>query len=233
MGLFNIQALVVNSQPAHGPDASSALLFSFYAIAVFLLIQFLGARFYMRCKERYESFPLVFFIILATLAAGVLLASFFLKEPNHMLFTSVIGGALLWTSLGEITEHLGWYQINSRNAVWIYLLSFAVWLALLFLIKGIPVQILGFIGYPLLTWGTHLTRVRVIDKWGADSLASTVLLMVMAAISGGAIVAGALIGSKFSGIMAGLVFAITAWSIMEIIWERGMANGPWKSAEKK
>jgi hypothetical protein len=41
-------------------------------------------------------------------------------------------------------------------------------------------------------------------------------------------VAGVLIGTRFTALLAGLVFAVTSWSIMEIIWERGMANGPWK-----
>jgi len=230
MELLNIQALVVNAQPTQLQSVTSSLFFSFFAIAVFLMIQFLGARFYTRCKERYNSFPLVFFIVLATLAALSLLLSFFLEEPNHRLFAGVVGGVFLWTSLGEITEHLGWYSAQSRRAVWIYLLCTAAWLILAFIIPGIPIPILGFLGYPVLTWGTHLTRILFIRKWGANSFASTLLLLGMASVSGGSLVAGALIGTRFSGIMAGLVFAVTAWSIMEIIWEKGMAKGPWKSA---
>lgn len=230
MGLFNILAQAVNAQPVQEPSATSALLFSFYAMSVFLLIQFLGARFFTRCKERFDSFVLISFIVLAALAAGSLTVAFFLGELTHRLFLGVVGGVFIWTALGEIAEHLGWYKSHSRNAVWIYLLTTAAWLVMVFLIRGIPVPILGFIGYPLLAWGTHLTRVRFIHKWGAASFASTLLLLFMAAISGGAIVAGALIGTKFAGMMAGLVFAVSTWSVMEIIWERGMANGPWKNA---
>jgi hypothetical protein len=228
MGLLNIQALVVNAQPAELQSVTSSLFFSFFAIAVFLLIQFFGARLYTICKERFNSFSLVFFIVIATLAVLSLLVSFFLDEPNHKLFAGVVGGVFIWTSLGEITEHLGWYSAQSRRAVWIFLLSTMVWLVLAFMIPKIPIPILGFIGYPLLTWGTHLTRVIFIHKWGANSFASTLLLLGMASVSGGSLVAGALIGTRFSGMMAGLVFAVTAWSIMEIIWERGMAKGPWK-----
>jgi len=229
MELFNILALAVN---ASEPSSASALLFSFYTLAVFLLIQFLGARFFTSCKERFSSFSLISFIVIAALAAGSLTIAFFLKETNHKLFLGVVGGVFIWTSLGEIAEQLGWYKSHARNAVWIYLSTIAAWLAMVFLIPGIPVPILGFIGYPLVAWGTHLTRVRFIHKWGATSFASTLLLLLMAAISGGVIVAGALIGTRFSGMMAGLVFAISSWSIMEIIWERGMANGPWKQSEK-
>ncbi|MCK5133026.1 MAG: hypothetical protein KAR40_12845 [Candidatus Sabulitectum sp.] len=232
MELFNILALAVNAQPVQEPNATSALLFSFYAVAVFLLIQFLGARFFTSCKERFSSFPLISFIVLAALAAGSLAVAFFLKELTHKLFLGVVGGVFIWTSLGEIAEHLGWYRSHARNAVWIYLLTTVAWLIMVFLIPGIPIPILGFIGYPLLAWGTHLTRIRFIHKWGATSFASTLLLLVMAAISGGAIVAGALIGTKFAGMIAGLIFAVSTWSIMEIIWERGMANGPWKHIEE-
>ncbi|MEA3267199.1 MAG: hypothetical protein U9P42_09705 [Candidatus Fermentibacteria bacterium] len=231
MELFNILAMAVNTQPDPEPSATSALLFSFYALAVFLLIQFLGARFFTRCKERFNSFVLISFIVLASLAAGSLTVAFFLGEHTHRLFLGVISGVFIWTALGEIAEQLEWYRSHARNAVWIYLLTTAAWLAMVFLIPGIPVPILGFIGYPLLAWGTHLTRVRFIHKWGAASFASTLLLLFMAAISGGAIVAGALIGTRFAGMMAGLVFAVSTWSIMEIIWERGMANGPWKYGE--
>jgi hypothetical protein len=229
MELFNILALTVN---AGEPSPASALLFSFYTLAVFLLIQFLGARFFTSCKERFSSFSLISFIVIAALAAGSLAIAFFLRETNHKLFLGVVSGVFIWTSLGEIAEQLGWYKSHARNAVWIYLTTIAVWLVMVFLIPGIPVPILGFIGYPLVAWGTHLTRVRFIHKWGATSFASTLLLLAMSAISGGVIVAGALIGTRFSGMMAGLVFAVSSWSIMEIIWERGMANGPWKQSEK-
>lgn len=232
MELFNILALAVNTQPVQEPNATSALFFSFCAVAVFLLIQFFGARFFTRCKERFSSFVLISFIVLSSLAAVSLSIAFFLHELTHRLFLGVVAGVFIWTALGEIAEHLGWYKSHSRNAVWIYLLTTAAWLVMVFLTPGIPVPILGFIGYPLLAWGTHLTRVRFIHKWGATSFASTLLLLIMAAISGGAIVAGALIGSMFSGMMAGLVFAVSTWSIMEIIWERGMANGPWKNSGK-
>jgi hypothetical protein len=195
---------------------------------VFLLIQFLGARFYMVCKERYSHFPLVFFIILATSAVLSLVLAFFLRETDFQLFAGVMGGVFIWTSLGEISEHLGWYSPHSRGAVWIFLLCIVAWLILAFIVPGVPVPLLGFIAYPLLTWGTLLARVRVLDKWGTHSFASTILLLVMAAVSGGSIMAGVLVGSKFAALLAGLVCAVTAWSIMEIIWERGMASGPWK-----
>jgi len=228
MGLLNIVGLAVSAQPAWLSNIKSSLFFSFFAIAIFLLIQFLGARFYTRCKEKYTRFPLVFFIVLATLSVLSLILAFFLREPDSKLFAGVVGGVFIWTSAGEISEHMGWYSPHSRGAVWIFLSSTAAWLVLAFLIPGIPVPLLGFLGYPLLTWGTLLTRVRILDKWGAYSFASTLLLLVMAAFSGGSLAAGILVGTKFAGLLAGLVCAVTAWSIMEIIWERGMANGPWK-----
>lgn len=228
MGLLNILELSVNTQPVTLSNVSSSLFFSFFAIAVFLMIQFLGARFYTSCKERYSHFPLVFFIILATLAVSALVVSFLLRESDHRLFAGVVGGVLLWTSLGEISESMGWYSPGSRSAVLVFLLCSAVWLILAFVIREVPVQILGLLGYPLLTWGTLLTRVRIINRWGANSFASTLLLLITAGLSGGSLVAGVLVGTKFAGLMAGLVFSVTAWSIMEIIWERGMANGPWR-----
>ena len=230
MDLINIVSQAMNIQSQAETSASSALLYSFFAIAVFLLIQFLGARFFTACKEKYNKFTLVFFIILASLSLTSVVISFFLQNQFRSLFLAVVGGAFAWTSLGEITEHLGWYKSHDRNAVWIYLLSVAVWLVLAFKTNFMPIQITAFLAYPLLTWGTYLTRFRIIHKWGATSLASTLLMLVMACLAGGAIVAGALIGTEFSGVMAGLVFAITAWSVMEIIWERGMAKGPWKHA---
>ncbi len=231
MDLFNIVSQAVNIQSQTENSASSALLYSFFAVAVFLLIQFFGARLFTSCKEKYNKFTLVFFIVLASLSLASIVTSFFVENLFQSLFIAVVGGVFAWTSLGEITEHLGWYKSHDRNAVWIYLLSVAVWLTIAFKTNYVPIQIIVFLAYPLLTWGTYLTRFRVIHKWGATSLASTLLMLLMACLAGGAIVAGALIGNKFSGVMAGLVFAITAWSVMEIIWERGMAKGPWKHAD--
>lgn len=228
MGLLNMEALLVNSQPVQVTSITNSLISSFFTIAVFLLIQFAGARFYTHCRERYTHFPLVFFIVLATLSVLSLVFAFFLSEPTHKIFAGVIAGVFIWTSLGEISETMGWYSPGSRGATWIFLLSTACWLLLAFIIPGIPYPLLGFIAYPLLTWGTLLARVRILNRWGASSFASTILLLIMAAVSGGSIVAGVLVGTRFAALMAGLVFAVTAWSIMEIIWERGMANGPWK-----
>ncbi|PIE52610.1 hypothetical protein CSA37_05110 [Candidatus Fermentibacteria bacterium] len=229
MGLLNIHALLVNSQPVSAQSVINSLIFSFFTTAFFLLIQFFGARFYTRCHERYSGFPLVFFIVLAALSALALVSTFLIPGVNYKLIAGVAGGVFLWTSLGEISETMGWYSPGARSAVWLFLLSTAAWLALAFIIPGIPVPILGFLSYPLLTWGILLTRVRVIKKWGAESIAAVVLLLVTAAVSGGSIVAGVLIGTRFAAIMSGLVFAVTSWSIMEIIWERGMARGPWKA----
>lgn len=231
MGLLNMEALLVNSLPVPVAGVANSLIYSFFTIAVFLLIQFIGARFYGYCREKYTHFPLVFFIILATFSVLSLIFAFFLSEPNYKLFAGVIAGVFIWTSLGEISETMGWYSPGSRGAVWIFLLSTACWLILAFLIPGIPYPILGFIAYPLFTWGTLLARVRILNRWGVSSFASTLLLLVMAAVSGGSIVAGVLVGTRLAALMAGLVFAVTAWSIMEIIWERGMANGPWKHRE--
>ena len=228
MGLLNILELAMNTKPLQWSNITSSLFFSFFAIAVFLLIQFLGARFYTSCRERYKHFPLLFFTVLATFSVLSLVLAFFLNGMDLKLFAGVMGGVFIWTSLGEISEPMGWYSPRSRNAVWIFLLSTAAWLVLAFLIPGIPYPVLGFLAYPLLTWGTLLARVRVLDRWGAHSFASTLLLLIMAAFSGGSLAAGVLYGTKFANLLAGLVFAVTAWSIMEIIWERGMADGPWK-----
>lgn len=226
MGLFNILALAVNAKPVTFGSAMSSLTYSFLAIAVFLLIQFFGARFYTSCKERYKNFSLFFFVVLATVSILSLILAFFLKSDEHRLFAGVVGGVFIWTSLGEISEHMGWYSSASRGAVVIFLLGAAAWLILA--LTGVPLPVLGFLAYPLLTWGVLLTRTRVLARWGAVSFASTLLLLVMAAFSGGSLVAGVLIGTRFAALLAGLVCAVTSWSIMEIIWERGMANGPWK-----
>ncbi len=226
MGLFNILALAVNAKPVTFGSAMSSLTYSFLAIAVFLLIQFFGARFYTSCKERYKHFSLFFFVVLATVSILSLILAFFLRSNEHRLFAGVVGGVFIWTSLGEISEHMGWYSSASRGAVLVFLLGTATWLILA--VSGVPLPVLGFLAYPLLTWGVLLTRTRVLARWGATSFASTLLLLVMAAFSGGSLVAGVLIGTRFAALLAGLVCAVTSWSIMEIIWERGMANGPWK-----
>ncbi len=152
MGLFNILALAVNAKPVTFGSAMSSLTYSFLAIAVFLLIQFFGARFYTSCKERYKHFSLFFFVVLATVSILSLILAFFLRSNEHRLFAGVVGGVFIWTSLGEISEHMGWYSSASRGAVLVFLLGTATWLILA--VSGVPLPVLGFLAYPLLTWGS-------------------------------------------------------------------------------
>jgi hypothetical protein len=72
----------------------------------------------------------------------------------------------------------------------------------------------------------------VICRWGAVSLATTLLIIVLGMLAGGAVVLGAVYGTPFSGTSAGLAFAVTVWSLLEVIWEQEMAHGPWKQKDQ-
>jgi hypothetical protein len=83
-------------------------------------------------------------------------------------------------------------------------------------------------GYPVCIWGLHLARVRVIAKWGPESMAATVLALANAAIAGGGIALGMSGGTPLTGIIGGVVCAMATWSTLEIFWERGTASRPWR-----
>jgi hypothetical protein len=58
-----------------------------------------------------------------------------------------------------------------------------------------------------------------------------VLALATASIAGGGFVLGILLAEPVSGIIGGVVFAMSTWSVLEMIWERGTARRPWRRQE--
>ena len=128
---------------------------------------------------------------------------------------------------------LNWISPLSRKAVFIFLPIVLIWTLCLLFLRDIPAAVFGATGYPLGVWGIQLARFRILSKWGPSSLAATILILLTAALAGGALALGIVHGTIFSGIIGGVVFAIATWSALEIIWERGMAQKPWKNIQPR
>ncbi|GEM_PF-455829 len=211
----------------------TALFWSGAAAASFLVIQFAGARYYGFSQSRNPRTPITFLVILGALGAAGAIVFSFLPNTDLQLFLGMTCGALLWTALGEIPEQAGWYSHSSRRALQVFMCFFATWLLIAFIIPGVPMAITGCVAYIAWVWGLHQARTRVICRWGTVSLATTLLMIVLGMLAGGAVVLGAVYGTPFSGTSAGLAFAVTVWSLLEVIWEQEMAQGPWKQKTQK
>lgn len=203
----------------------------FFGIAAFLLfifLQLLGTRLYVKITESGQIGPKVFVIVLLALGVTGTVFSCFIIHSESSLVLGFASGLFIWTALCEIPEQMKWILPLSRNAVLVFLPLILLWTLGILLLRSIPAAVFGATGYPLCVWAIHLTRVRVISKWGPSSLAATILILFTAAIAGGAMALGIVHGTIFSGIIGGVIFAIATWSALEVIWERGMAERPWK-----
>lgn len=215
------------------PNSLLALFWSGAAAAIFLVIQFAGARYYGYSQSRNPNTPITFLVILGILGvAGTIIFSF-IHDDDLQMFLGMTCGALVWTALGEIPEQSGWYSHSSRRSLQAFLCFFAVWLVIAFIFTQVPMAITGCVAYIAWVWGLHQARTRVISRWGPMSLATTLLIIILGMLAGGAVVLGAVIGTAFSGTSAGLAFAVTVWSLLEVIWEQEMAQGPWKPRNQK
>jgi hypothetical protein len=230
--MFDSLAMAGNSL-VEETSALTALFWSGAAAAIFLVIQFAGARYYAFSQSRNPHTPITFLVILSALGiAGTVIFSF-IPDADLQLFLGMTCGALIWTALGEIPEQSGWYSHSSRRSLLVFLCFFAVWLAIAFIFTRVPLAVLGCVAYIAWVWGLHQARTRVIAKWGPVSLATTLLIILLGMMAGGAVVIGAFLGTPFSGTSAGLAFAITIWSLLEVIWEQEMAQGPWHQKNQK
>lgn len=210
------------------PSAMKALFWSGAAAAIFLVIQLAGARYYAYSQSRNPKTPITFLLILAALGVAGTVVFSFIPDLDLQLFLGMSCGALLWTALGEIPEQSGWYSHSSRRSLLFFLCFFTLWLLIGFVFTGVPLAITGCVAYIAWVWGLQQARVRVIGKWGPVSLATTLLMIFLGMLAGGAVVIGAFVGTPFSGTSAGLAFAVTVWSLLEVIWEQEMAQGPWR-----
>ncbi len=229
--LQSLMMLVHNAAPQ--PGALTALFWSGAAAASFLVIQFAGARYYAFSQSRNPRTPITFLVILGALGVAGTVVFSLIHDLDLQLFLGMTCGAFLWTALGEIPEESGWYSYSSRRSLLAFLCFFAAWLLIGFIFTGVPMAITGCIAYIAWVWGLQQARTRVISRWGAVSLATTLLIIALGMLAGGAVVLGAMFGTAFSGTSAGLAFAVTGWSILEIIWEQEMAHGPWKPKNQK
>ncbi|RKZ09450.1 hypothetical protein DRQ25_06350 [Candidatus Fermentibacteria bacterium] len=205
----------------------------FFGIASFLLfifLQLLGAKLFVKITESGHIGPRVFVLVLLVLGLAGAVFSCFISNSEASLLLGFTSGLFIWSALCDVPEQMHWISPLSRNAVLFFLPLILLWAAGMLFLREIPPAVFGATGYPLGVWGIQLARARVISRWGPSSLAATILILLTAAIAGGALALGVVHGTLFSGIIGGVVFAIATWSALEIIWERGMAQKPWKNS---
>ena len=234
MGILNL--LTANLSLAADLTLKDYAVTGFFGIASFLLfifLQLLGAKLFVKINETGKLGPKIFVLILLVLGLAGTVFSCFIGNDEASLVLGFTAGLLIWTGLCDIPQQMNWISPLSRKAVLVFLPLAILWTIGMLFLRDIPAAVFGATGYPLVVWGIQLARVRVISKWGPSSLAATILILFTAAIAGSALALGIVHGTIFSGIIGGVIFAIATWSSLEIIWERGMAQKPWKSGLTK
>jgi len=201
--------------------------FAACTIAALILLHILGSRVFVMLQERGRTGPVILGAVSLVLGLAGIVGGLTLHSRETALLAGLVSGFLVWTAFGEVAEQLGWVSPLSRSAVALFLPCFALWLAG-FLVRGMPVAAMAGAGYPVCIWGLHLARVRVLAKWGASSLAATAVALANSAVGGGGLALGMSGGTPITGIVGGVVFAMSTWSTLEIIWERGTARKPWR-----
>ncbi len=198
------------------------------SVIFFIFLQLLGTRLFEKIKESGHIGPRLFAITILSIGIVGTFFSCFISNGEASLVLGFASGVALWTALGDIPEQMDWISPLSRKAVAFFIPTLLIWSVGLLLLKSIPEALFGALGYPVWVWGIHLTRARVLSKWGPTSPAAIILILMMATIGGCALALGIVRGTPFSGIISGVIFAVAMWSALEIVWERGMANQPWK-----
>ena len=234
MGILNL--LTANLSLAADLTLKDYAVTGFFGIASFLLfifLQLLGAKLFVKINETGKLGPKIFVLILLVLGLAGTVFSCFIGNDEASLVLGFTAGLLIWTGLCDIPQQMNWISPLSRKAVLVFLPLAILWTIGMLFLRDIPAAVFGATGYPLVVWGIQLARVRVISRWGPSSLAATILILFTAAIAGSALALGIVHGTIFSGIIGGVIFAIATWSSLEIIWERGMAQKPWKSSLTK
>mgnify|MGYP006288215065 CR=1 FL=1 len=199
----------------------------------FIFLQLVGTRVFVKVNEAGRIGPRVFALVLLLLGLTGAVFSSFMKNVEASLVLGFASGLFIWTSLFDIPEQMHWINPCSRKSLFLFLTLAVLWTAGILFLSDIPAAIFGATGYPLLVWGMELARNSVISKWGPSSLAATILILLTSAVAGGSLAVGIVHGSIFSGIIGGVIFAIATWSALEIIWERGMAQRPWKNSRSR
>jgi len=203
----------------------------FFSIASFLLfifLQLLGTRIFSQVRESGQIGPKLFSLVLVVIGLSGAVFSCFIANPEASLLLGFTAGLLIWTALCDIPQQMGWIKPISRTALMIFVPLSLLWIMGMLFMQSIPAAVYGATGYPLVVWGLQLARGGVIRKWGPSSLAATVLILLTAAAAGSAMALGIVHGSIFSAIIGGVTFAICTWSALEMIWERGMTEKPWR-----
>ncbi len=209
-------------------DMAMSAFFCAASFMFFILLHILGAKLFIVIRNSGRMGPRRFAVILFLIGiAGAVLSSTLLFNESALVL-GVTSGILIWTAAGDIPEQMKWISPLTRKSIIIYLPLLLIWGVGCYYYSNLPNALIGAIGYPIAIWGLNLARVRVLDKWGPSSLPSTVLVILTAMLAGAAAAIGIVHGTIYSGIIGGVLFSIAIWSAFEVIWERGMARGPWQ-----
>ncbi len=207
----------------------------FFAIASFLLFIFLhllGSRLFVMARESGNVGPKLFVGIMLFLGVAGTVMSCFVHNREASLLLGFLSGLLLWTAILDIPQQLGWISLADRWVPFAFVGLAALWVTGMFFYSYLPSALFGMTGYFTVVWGIELARFKIISKWGPSSPAASAMILVTAAVAGGALALGTVHGTIFSGIIGGVLFAVSIWSSLEIIWERGMAQKPWSGFKK-
>ena len=205
----------------------TAGFFAVCTVAATILFHLLASHIFLSAKQKGPAGPLAFGILSLVLGLAGIAFGLTIETRSLAMLVELASGFLLWLCFGEVGQEMGWVSMMSRSAVPMFLLFTAAWLGCI-LLDALPHAVLAAIGYPVCIWGINLTRVRIISKWGPSSLAATVLALATAAVAGGSLVLGVILRSPVSGIIGGIAFAMSTWSVLEMLWERGTAKRPWR-----
>ena len=223
---FRILLTVMGFIPETTRDYVITGFFEISATAAVIFFHYLGTRLFTRALEAGKKASIIFGLVILLLGLAGSVLSTIIPDLEIALIIGLVAGGAIWTSLGEVTEQLGWTSPLERPAILLFLASLMIWLTT-FLLQ-FPIGLIAAAGYPVCVWGLHLIRTRILAKWGAQSFAGTILILVNSVVAGCGLALG-LVGKTFvSGVIGGVVFAMVFWSALEVIWERGMTRRPWK-----
>lgn len=230
---MNLLLILLNSSDViPNVNVPIAAFFCTASFLFFILVHIFGAKLFIVIRYSGRMGPHIFAInlFLIGVAGAVLSAS--LLSGEAALVLGVTSGILIWTAAGDIPEQMKWISPLTRKSIIIYLPLLLIWGVGCYYYSNLPHALIGATGYPMAIWGLNLARSRVLARWGPSSLPSTVLIILTAMLAGGAAAVGIVHGTIFSGIIGGILFSIAIWSALEVIWERGMARGPWQMKNK-
>ncbi|UCG91885.1 MAG: hypothetical protein JSV97_12605 [candidate division WOR-3 bacterium] len=202
-------------------DMGAAKLRFILSTIVFIALSFFVGHVVLVNLYNLGRLPTIVMAVLLTIAIVLMFA-----WPQKHRFFPLVTGLLLWSVLGEITEHLGYGDIVSFKNVFL-LISILIFVYSLVRKKLLSEFLTIVIVFFVTIWSFHFVLINVFEGLGRTHVITYASSLIFLIIMVFAILKALRSYNRLVLTLQVIFISCSAWAIVEYLWAWNLVPKPW------